>query len=131
LALFPRQPGQRLAILVRVAPAERPAVPILSRLVCPVMAPIRFRPEASRAAEILPEWAFLATAPIRFRLAASRAAAIPVRRAAFQATGPILAAWAVFPVMAPIRFRSAVFPVAPAVSVIRSAPVALAPAARA
>jgi len=106
-ARFPHQPEQRRAIPVRVAPAERPAVPILSLLVCPVTAPIRFRP------------------------AASRAAAIPARRAAFPATGPILAVWAACPATAPIRFRWAAFPVAQAVSVIRSPPVAAAPAARA
>ena len=109
-------------------------MPILSLLVCPVTAPIRYRPAASRVPEIPPGWACLATAPTPFRPAASRAAAIPVRRAALPATGPILAAWAVFPAMAPIRFRwaaSPAAPAAPAVSVIRSAPVALAPAARA
>jgi hypothetical protein len=129
-ARFPRQPEQRRAIPARVAPAERPAVPILSLLVCPVTAPTRFRPAASRVAEILPGWACLATAPTPYRAAASRAAAIPARRVAFPATGPILAAWAVCPVMAPIRCRWAAFPVAQAASVIRSR-VALAPAARA
>jgi hypothetical protein len=108
-------------------------VPIPSPLVaCRVTAPIRCPPAASQVLEILPAWACLAMVPIRFRRAVSRAAAIPARRVAFPATGPILAAWVVSPpVRAPILFRWAASPVAPAALAAQSVPVAAAPAGRA
>ena len=88
------------------------------------MAPIRFRPAASRVVAIRPVWAACrVTAPTRFRPAAFPEPVILVRRVVFRVTALVPAAWEVFPVMARIRSRLAAFPVVPVVLAVLAAAV--------